>query len=148
MVSHRALANVLLAFQEVPGFSSRDVMLAVTTITFDIATLEVFLPLITGGTVALAAQALAADPRRLLEFAARAGATVLHGTQGFGAHSTIHKDTILRLSSDLPVVIEVVDNEEKIREILPALDPMLNGGLVTLEKVQVIHYGPGKNAGT
>ena len=77
-----------------------------------------------------------------------AGATVLHGTQGFGAHSTIHKDTILRLSSDLPVVIEVVDNEEKIREILPALDPMLNGGLVTLEKVRVIHYGPGKNAGT
>ena len=77
-----------------------------------------------------------------------AGATVLHGTQGFGAHSTIHKDTILRLSSDLPVVIEVVDNEEKIREILPALDPMLNGGLVTLEKVRVIHYGPGKNAGS
>jgi hypothetical protein len=76
------------------------------------------------------------------------GATVLHGTQGFGAHSAIHKDTILRLSSDLPVVIEVVDNEEKIRGILPALDPMLNGGLVTLEKVQVIHYGPGKNAGS
>ena len=75
-----------------------------------------------------------------------AGATVLHGTQGFGAHSAIHKDTILRLSSDLPVVIEVVDNEEKIREILPALDPMLNGGLVTLKKVRVIHYGPGKNA--
>ena len=75
-----------------------------------------------------------------------AGATVLHGTQGFGAHSTIHKDTILRLSSDLPVVIEVVDSEEKIREILPALDPMLNGGLVTLEKVRVIHYGPGKKA--
>jgi len=76
------------------------------------------------------------------------GATVLHGTQGFGAHSAIHKDTILRLSSDLPVVIEVVDNEEKIRGILPALDPMLNGGLVTLEKVRVIYYGPGKNAGS
>lgn len=75
-----------------------------------------------------------------------AGATVLHGTQGFGAHSTIHKDTILRLSSDLPVVIEVVDNDAKIQAILPALDPMLNGGLVTLEKVRVIHYGPGKNA--
>lgn len=75
------------------------------------------------------------------------GATVLHGTQGFGAHSAIHKDTILRLSADLPVVIEVVDSEEKIRGILAALDPMLNGGLVTLEKVQVIHYGPGKNAG-
>jgi amino acid adenylation domain-containing protein len=80
VVSHRALANVLLALQEVPGFSARDVMLAVTTIAFDIATLEVFLPLVSGGTVALAADTLAADPRRLLEFAARAGATVLQAT--------------------------------------------------------------------
>jgi amino acid adenylation domain-containing protein len=80
VVSHRALANVLLAFQEVPGFSARDVMLAVTTIAFDIATLEVFLPLVSGGTVALAAETLAADPRRLLEYAARVGATVLQAT--------------------------------------------------------------------
>lgn len=73
------------------------------------------------------------------------GATVLHGTQGFGAHSVIHKDSILRLSVDLPVIIEAVDSEEKIQAILPALDTMLNGGLVTLEKVRVIHYGPGRN---
>lgn len=80
VVSHRALANVLLALQEVPGFSARDVMLAVTTIAFDIATLEVFLPLVSGGTVALAAETLVADPRRLLEYAARVGATVLQAT--------------------------------------------------------------------
>jgi len=75
-----------------------------------------------------------------------AGATVLHGLQGFGAHSVIHRDTILRLSQDLPVVIEVVDEEEKIRGILPRLDEMLEGGLVTLEKVEVIRYRPGKSS--
>jgi hypothetical protein len=69
-----------------------------------------------------------------------AGATVLHGTQGFGAHSIIHKDSILRLSEDLPVVIEVVDSEEKINAILPRLDEMIDGGLITLEKVRVIRY--------
>jgi PII-like signaling protein len=69
-----------------------------------------------------------------------AGATVLHGTQGFGAHSMIHKDSILRLSEDLPVVIEVVDSEERINAILPRLDEMINGGLITLEKVRVIRY--------
>jgi PII-like signaling protein len=69
-----------------------------------------------------------------------AGATVLHGTQGFGAHSTIHKDSILRLSEDLPVVIEVVDSEERINAILPRLDEMIDGGLITLEKVRVIRY--------
>jgi len=69
-----------------------------------------------------------------------AGATVLHGTQGFGAHSIIHKDSILRLSEDLPVVIEVVDREEKINAILPRLDEMIDGGLITLEKVRVIRY--------
>ncbi len=71
-----------------------------------------------------------------------AGATVLHGTQGFGAHSVIHRDSILRLSEDLPVVIEVVDEEEKVRAILPALDEMLDGGLITIEKVEVIRYRP------
>jgi len=71
-----------------------------------------------------------------------AGATVLHGTQGFGAHSVIHRDSILRLSEDLPVIIEVVDEEEKVRAILPTLDEMLEGGLVTMEKVEVIRYQP------
>ncbi len=72
-----------------------------------------------------------------------AGATVLHGTQGFGPTSVvIHKDSILRLSQDLPVVIEVVDSEERIRAILPNLDEMIGGGLITLEKVQVIRYRP------
>lgn len=69
-----------------------------------------------------------------------AGATVLHGAQGFGAHSAIHRDAILRLSEDLPVIIEVVDEEDKVRAILPALDEMLEGGLVTMEKVEVIRY--------
>ncbi len=71
-----------------------------------------------------------------------AGATVLHGTQGFGAHSTIHRDSVLRLSEDLPVIIEVVDSDEKIQAILPQLDEMLDGGLITMEKVQVIRYRP------
>lgn len=71
-----------------------------------------------------------------------AGATVLRGSEGFGAHSVIHKDSILRLSEDLPLVIEVVDSEEKIQAILPKLDEMLGGGLVTLEKVRVIRYKP------
>lgn len=69
-----------------------------------------------------------------------AGATVLHGTQGFGAHSVIHRDSILRLSEDLPVIIEVVDEEDKVRAILPTLDGMLEGGLMTMEKVDVIRY--------
>jgi hypothetical protein len=72
-----------------------------------------------------------------------AGATALHGVQGFGAHSVnIHKDTILRLSQDLPVIIEVVDSEERIQAILPRLDEMIGSGLITLEKVRVIRYGP------
>jgi len=70
-----------------------------------------------------------------------AGATVLHGTQGFGAHSRfVHRDTILRLSQDLPVIVEVVDSEEKIRGVLPILGDMLGGGLITYEKVHVIRY--------
>lgn len=75
-----------------------------------------------------------------------AGATVLHGTQGFGAHSvSIHKDSILRLSQDLPVVVEVVDSEERIQAILPKLDDMIDGGLITLEKVRVIRYRPARS---
>jgi PII-like signaling protein len=70
-----------------------------------------------------------------------AGATVLRGTQGFGAHSrTVHRDSILRLSEDLPVVLEVVDTEEKIRGILPRLEEMMGGGLITFERVHVIRY--------
>jgi PII-like signaling protein len=72
-----------------------------------------------------------------------AGATVLRGIEGFGAHSRIHTSRILRLSEDLPVVIEIVDQAERVREVLPALDEMIGEGLITLERVQVIAYrGP------
>jgi hypothetical protein len=73
-----------------------------------------------------------------------AGATVLRGAMGFGASSRIHTSKILRLSIDLPLVIEIVDSEEKIGAFLPVLDQMMGGGLVTLEKVRVIHYRPTK----
>ena len=69
-----------------------------------------------------------------------AGATVLRGPMGFGAASRIHTAKILRLSMDLPIVIEIVDSEEKVRSFLPILEGMIGGGLVTLEKVQVIQY--------
>src|SRR6266404_4359515 len=69
-----------------------------------------------------------------------AGATVLRGPMGFGKSSVLHTAKILRLSMDLPLVIEIVDSEEKIRDFLPALDAMMKGGLVTLEKVRVIEY--------
>jgi PII-like signaling protein len=72
-----------------------------------------------------------------------AGATVLRGPMGFGKASRLHTAKILRLSMDLPMVIEIVDSEEKIQAFLPALDPMIGGGLVTLEKVRVIHYRSG-----
>jgi hypothetical protein len=69
-----------------------------------------------------------------------AGATVLHGISGFGAHSRLHTTKILRLSEDLPVIIEIVDNDERIRALLPELDAMIGEGLVTLESVEVIAY--------
>jgi hypothetical protein len=69
-----------------------------------------------------------------------AGATVLRGPMGFGKASRLHTAKILRLSMDLPLVIEIVDSEEKINSFLPELDKMLGGGLVTLEKVKVLHY--------
>ncbi len=69
-----------------------------------------------------------------------AGATVFRGAMGFGAASTIHTSKILRLSMDLPIVIEIADSEEKINAFLPELEGMIGGGLVTLEKIQVIHY--------
>ncbi len=69
-----------------------------------------------------------------------AGATVLRGPMGFGKSSHLHTAKILRLSMDLPMVIELVDTEEKINQFLPDLDRMMGGGLVTLEKVKVIRY--------
>jgi hypothetical protein len=74
-----------------------------------------------------------------------AGATVLRGAIGFGASSRLHTSKILRLSADLPLVIEIVDSEEKIQSFLPVLDAMMGGGLVTLEKVRVLHYRGPKN---
>jgi PII-like signaling protein len=73
------------------------------------------------------------------------GATVLHGSMGFGASSHIHTTKILQLSMDLPFVVEIVDTEEKINAFLPVLDDMMNGGLVTLERVKVIRYAAKKN---
>src|SRR5437762_4055407 len=69
-----------------------------------------------------------------------AGATVLRGPMGFGKSSRLHTAKILRLSMDLPLVIEIVDAEERIQAFLPVLDQMMKGGLVTLEKVRVIDY--------
>jgi hypothetical protein len=70
-----------------------------------------------------------------------AGATVLRGPMGFGASSRLHTTKILRLSEDLPLVIEIVDSEDKINGFLPTLDEMMTSGLITLEKVQVLQYG-------
>ena len=69
-----------------------------------------------------------------------AGATVLRGPMGYGKSSQLHTAKILRLSMDLPLVIEIVDAEEKIQAFLPMLDEMMKGGLVTMEKVRVIDY--------
>ena len=74
-----------------------------------------------------------------------AGATVLRGPMGFGKSSLIYTDKILRLSLDLPLVIEIVDSEEKINEFLPVLDGMMDSGLITLEKLQVLQYGNDKS---
>jgi PII-like signaling protein len=71
-----------------------------------------------------------------------AGATVLRGVAGFGASSTVHTDKILRLSLDLPLIIEIVETDEAINSILPDLDEMIGGGLITLERTSVIMYRP------
>jgi PII-like signaling protein len=68
------------------------------------------------------------------------GATVLRGPMGFGRTSRLHTAKILNLSTDLPLVIEIVDSEAKIAEFLPVIDEMITGGLVTMEKVKVLHY--------
>lgn len=75
-----------------------------------------------------------------------AGATVLRGPMGFGRSSRLHTAKILRLSEDLPLVIEIVDVAEKINAFLPTLDSMMRGGLITMEKVKVMHYKSGDTA--
>ncbi len=77
---------------------------------------------------------------RMARKAGLAGATVLRGFAGFGAHSRIHTAKILRLSEDLPIVIEIVDKPERIQGFLPKLDETVREGLITLEKVHVIAY--------
>ncbi len=72
-----------------------------------------------------------------------AGATVLRGVAGFGPDSIIHTASILRLSADLPLVIEVVDGEDQLHAVLPDVHRMMSGGLVTMEKVRVIRYDRG-----
>ncbi|MBI3785842.1 MAG: DUF190 domain-containing protein [Deltaproteobacteria bacterium] len=78
-----------------------------------------------------------------------AGATVWRGIAGYGANSTIHTTKILRLSEDLPVLIEIVDSEERIRNALPALEELIEaaggGGLITLERAEVLRYAPGRS---
>ena len=69
-----------------------------------------------------------------------AGATVLRGPVGFGQSSRLHTTKILRLSEDMPIVVEVVDSLEKIEQFLPVLDELITEGLVTVERVKVIHY--------
>jgi len=73
-----------------------------------------------------------------------AGATVLRGLEGFGAHSRLHTAKVLRLSSDLPIVVEIVDTEEKIESFLPLIDDAVGEGLATVEKVEVRFYRSGK----
>src|SRR5436309_15692695 len=75
-----------------------------------------------------------------------AGATVLRGAMGFGKSSRLHTAKILRLSVDLPLVIEIVDSAEKINAFMPVLEKMIGGGMVTLENVRVIHYRGGNAA--
>ena len=73
-----------------------------------------------------------------------AGATVLRGLEGFGAHSRLHTAKILRLSSDLPIVVEIVDTEDKIESFLPLIDDAVGEGLATVERVEVHFYRAGK----
>ena len=72
-----------------------------------------------------------------------AGATMLRGLMGYGANSRIHTAKLLRLSEDLPVIVEIVDSEEKITNFLPVIDEMVQEGLVTLENIKVIQYRSG-----
>ena len=76
-----------------------------------------------------------------------AGATVLRGLEGFGAHSRVHRTSILALSGDLPIVIEIVDTREKIEAFLPVIDEAVDEGLATLEKVEIRFYRSGSSPG-
>ncbi|KAF0220349.1 MAG: hypothetical protein FD174_1250 [Geobacteraceae bacterium] len=69
-----------------------------------------------------------------------AGATVLRGVAGFGAHSVYHTDKLLRLSTDLPVIVEAVEEQAKIDAVMPKIDEMMSGGMITLEKATVVRY--------
>jgi hypothetical protein len=69
-----------------------------------------------------------------------AGATVLRGVAGFGAHSVFHSDKLLRLSLDLPIIIEVVESQEKIDAVMSRIDEMMTGGMITQEKITVVRY--------
>ena len=76
-----------------------------------------------------------------------AGATVFRGIEGFGANARLHTSRLLRLYEDLPILIEVVDQEDRIRQILPDLDEMVGDGLITLERIEVLAYrGTGPTA--
>ena len=85
-------------------------------------------------------EAIVQEARRL----GLAGATVFRGFEGFGARSRIHTSRILRLSEDLPILVEIVDAEDKIQSFLPVLDGMVQEGLVTIEKATVIFYRAGE----
>ena len=76
-----------------------------------------------------------------------AGATVMRGMAGFGASARLYTGRVLRLSTDLPVIVEVVEEQDRIQEVLPELDTMIGGGLVTLEKTRVILYRSGDGLG-
>lgn len=80
---------------------------------------------------------------RKVRKAGYAGATVLRGIEGFGAHSRLHTARILRLSEDLPIVIEIADTAARIDALIPILDGMIKEGLVTLERIEIVKYRPG-----
>lgn len=81
---------------------------------------------------------------RMAREAGLAGATVLRGLEGYGAHSRLHTAKVLRLSSDLPIVVEIVDTEEKIESFLPLIDSVVSEGLATVEKVEIRFYRSGQ----
>jgi PII-like signaling protein len=85
---------------------------------------------------------------RLLRERGTAGATVLRGIEGYGAKAHLRTTRILQLSMDLPVLIEIVDQEDRIRAVLPELDQMVSDGLITLERVEVIAYRSGRSEGS
>ena len=85
---------------------------------------------------------------QLLRARGYAGATVIRGIMGFGANARVHTEKVLRLSLDLPIIVECIETEEKIQEVLPELDAMIGGGLITLERARVIVYRSGSEQST